>query len=223
MRCACGGLSAEKTQQTACAVQLFMPCGMFFRSVEVFIADVVVTNPEWWHGGVPSGFPLAQIHVHVAYAFGGLRLARGGVQSSVAQRLRPLVFGEVLYQQARAVAMRLVAEGVVDRSMARECATLTSEVLVHDRVREVGAHDRDARERLEDGGCKQTVHFQDAALAVLEPAELLMIHIEAPVVVPKPPDEVCEMLVDFVFLHLGKSGIQRCKAPWFKESISFVA
>ena len=67
------------------------------------------------------------------------------------------------------------------------------------------------------------MHLKGVRLAGLKLLESLMIHIEVPMSVAKTPDEVREVLVDFVILHLGQGFVQLAMIPCFENAISLVA
>ena len=59
-------------------------------------------------------------------------------------------------------------------------------------------------------------------LADLKPSECLMIYIEVPMIVSKPPNEISEMSINLVMLHLGQGFIQLAMIPCFKSAIPFM-
>jgi hypothetical protein len=67
------------------------------------------------------------------------------------------------------------------------------------------------------------MHLEGVALAGLELPERLTINIEVPVVVSEAPDEVREMPVDFVILHLHQRLLQPTVVSRFEHRIQFVA
>ena len=119
--------------------------------------------------------------------------------------------------------MASILQAVADCGVIREGASILGEVLVHDRVIEVGAHDRHGGEWLKNRGGKQTMHLKGVRLASLELLESLMIHIQVPMSMAKPPDEIREVLVDFVIRHLGQGFVQLAMVPCLENAISFVA
>ena len=67
------------------------------------------------------------------------------------------------------------------------------------------------------------MHLKGMGLAGLELLESLMIHIEVPMIVPEAPDEISEVPINFVILHLGQGFVQLAMIPRFKSAISFMA
>ena len=114
--------------------------------------------------------------------------------------------------------MAPILQAVVDRGVIGEGASFLGEVLVHDRVTEVGTHDRHGGKWLKYRRGEQTMHLKGVPLARLELLERLVIHIEVPMAVAKAPDEVREVPVDFVILHLRQRFVQLTMISRFENA-----
>ena len=88
---------------------------------------------------------------------------------------------------------------------------------------EVGAHKRHGGEWPEYGGSQQTVDLKGMGLAHLELLECLVIHIEVPMIMPEAPDEIREMSINLVVLHLDQGFVQLAMIPCFESAITFMA
>ena len=60
-------------------------------------------------------------------------------------------------------------------------------------------------------------------LAGLKLLESFVLHIEVPMVVPKTPDQIRKMFIDFVFLYLDQGFVQLAMVPCFESAISRMA
>ena len=60
-------------------------------------------------------------------------------------------------------------------------------------------------------------------LAGFKLLESLMIHIEVPMIVPKAPDEIGEMHINLVILHLDQGFVQLAMILCFESAIPFMA
>ena len=67
------------------------------------------------------------------------------------------------------------------------------------------------------------MHLKGVGLAGLELLECLTIHIEVPMIVPKAPDEIREMHINFVILHLDQGFVQLDMIPCCESAIPFMA
>ena len=72
-------------------------------------------------------------------------------------------------------------------------------------------------------GASKTVDLKGMGLADLKLLESLMIHIEVPMIVPKAPDEIREMSINLVILHLDQGFVQLAMIPCFESAIPFMA
>jgi hypothetical protein len=67
------------------------------------------------------------------------------------------------------------------------------------------------------------MHIKGVRLAILEPSKCLMIRVEVPMVMSESPDEIREMLIDFIILHLSQRFVQLAVIPRFKHTVSLMA
>ena len=58
---------------------------------------------------------------------------------------------------------------------------------------------------------------------LLKLSESLLIHIEVPMIVPKAPDEIGEMHINLVILHLDQGFVQLVMILRFESAIPFMA
>ena len=67
------------------------------------------------------------------------------------------------------------------------------------------------------------MHLKSVGLAGFKLLESLTIHIEVPMIVPKAPDEIREMHINFVILHLDQGFVQLDMIPCCESAIPFMA
>ena len=67
------------------------------------------------------------------------------------------------------------------------------------------------------------MHLKSVGLPRFKLLESLTIHIEVPMIVPKAPDEIREMHINLVILHLDQGFVQLAMIPCFESAIPFMA
>ena len=60
-------------------------------------------------------------------------------------------------------------------------------------------------------------------LAHLKLLECRMLHIKVPMIMPEAPDEIREMSINLVVLHLDQGFVQLAMIPCFESAIPFMA
>jgi hypothetical protein len=67
------------------------------------------------------------------------------------------------------------------------------------------------------------MHLKRVRLTHSKPLERLVIHMQVPMAVPKAPNEVGEVHIDFVILHLCQGFVQLIMVPSFQNAVPLMA